>query len=225
MYHHHPYDTFGGVFVPHFLLSSRRISLGAKLLYALLATRIDLRGESLLNHDLLACEMGVAEAVVLSLSDELSAAGVIQIWQDPAGTKTLRCQFPPGVWQREEEEPERQLSESLKAETNTAPRLLRLPVFATAEPTTPAGSPKFMETERQPESMRAEAHDRRNKRSRRPAFPSRSAPITPERDSSKEAISRTLLRWGPRCGNQENTTRKSCSGSRAKKPTRALPDQ
>lgn len=163
MNQHHPYDTFGGVFIPHFLLSSRRLSLGAKLLYALLATRTDVRGESLLNHDLLASEMGVADAVVLSLADELSAAGVVQIWQDPAATKTLRCQFPPDAWQQDDS-PEQLLAETAEPATRTAPRLLRLPIFTAAELAAPAGDQKFPEPDPKLGKARIEARARQSKK-------------------------------------------------------------
>ena len=89
-----PYYTYAGVFVPHRLLSARRLSHGAKLIYALLASRADLRGVSLLNPTLLAVETGESEEGVSALVGELESARMIKLQHDPAGTEFMHCHFP-----------------------------------------------------------------------------------------------------------------------------------
>ena len=119
-----PYDTFGGVFMPHFVLSSHRVSPAAKILYSLLASSADIRGESLLNPVLLAAKMGVEEGDVRQLADELSNARLIKVRQDPVGTEFLNCHFPPNAWQNDKQPLK---EEEIEATPKTAPRLLKLP--------------------------------------------------------------------------------------------------
>jgi hypothetical protein len=118
-----PYVTFAGVYVPHFVLSSHRVSPAAKILYALLAAGADIRGESLLSPALLAAKMGVDEEAVLQLMDELGNARLIKVRQDPAGTEFLYWYFPPNAW-RKDNLPcnEKSKDTALKA----TPRLLKL---------------------------------------------------------------------------------------------------
>jgi hypothetical protein len=76
-HHYNPYHVHGGVFVPHYLLSSGEISHGAKLVYALLAQGADRRGEALLNVQLLAAEMGEKEEQVFRFMNELDVARLV----------------------------------------------------------------------------------------------------------------------------------------------------
>jgi hypothetical protein len=128
-----PYDTFAGVFVPHFVLSSRRVSPAAKILYALLASGADVRGESLLNPVLLAAKMGVEEGGVLKLVDELVSAWLIKVRQDPVCAEFLSCHFLSNAWQKDIQPPNDGEKESAP---RTAPRLLKL-----SAPTTERSAP------------------------------------------------------------------------------------
>ncbi|HKC65439.1 MAG TPA: hypothetical protein VKB86_17490 [Pyrinomonadaceae bacterium] len=124
MNHLNPYDTFAGVFVPYFVLSSPHVSPAAKILYSLLASMADIRGESILNPALLAAKMGVEEEIVLQLVEELSSTRLLKVSQDPAGTEFLICHFPPNAWQKDK----RNLNEVATQEHSMAtPRLLKLP--------------------------------------------------------------------------------------------------
>src|SRR5215210_1716859 len=117
-----PYDTFAGVFVPHFVLSSRRVSPAAKILYALLASGADVRGETLLNPVLLVAKMGVGEGGVLKLVDELVNARLIKVRQDPACAEFLSCLFLPDAWDKDT--PPLADAENERAPGMAAPRLL-----------------------------------------------------------------------------------------------------
>jgi len=141
-----PYDTFAGVYLPHFVLSSHRVSAAAKILYALLGAGADIRGESLLNPALLAAKMGVAEEAVLNLVDELSNARLIKVSQDPAGTEFLCCHFPPNAWQKNSlpcAENQSQTGPKL------APLLLKLPTTAAEGEATQLFSAHETQTENQ----------------------------------------------------------------------------
>lgn len=100
-HHYNPYHVHGGVFVPHYLLSSAEISPGAKLVYALLAQSADRRGEALLNARLLAAEMGEREEQVFRFTNELDVAGLIRTQRHPAGTEFVRCFFTRPAWVEE----------------------------------------------------------------------------------------------------------------------------
>ncbi len=82
------------------MLSPHRVSLGAKVLYALLAAGADLRGEAILNPLHLAAKLGVDAAAIGGLAHELGRAGLIKVRHDPAGTDFLSCYFPPNAWQK-----------------------------------------------------------------------------------------------------------------------------
>lgn len=96
--HYNPYHLHGGVFVPHYLLSSSGLSHGAKLLYALLASKADSRGEVLLNVALMTAELGEEEYNVFRLMNELDIGGFIHTERHPAGTQFIRCFFPQPAW-------------------------------------------------------------------------------------------------------------------------------
>jgi hypothetical protein len=97
-HHYNPYHVHGGVFVPHYLLSSGEISPGAKLVYALLAQSADRRGEALLNVQLLAAEMGEREEQVFRFMNELDVARLVRTQRHPAGTEFVRCFFNRPAW-------------------------------------------------------------------------------------------------------------------------------
>jgi hypothetical protein len=150
-----PYDTFAGVFLPHFVLSSHRVTAAAKILYALLAAGADIRGESLLNTALLAAKMGVDEEAVLHLMDELGNARLIKVRQDPAGTEFLCCHFPPNAWQKDN----LLCGERNKdTATRTTPRLLKLST-TTVEGTDSAGNQSLPDHEPQLEKQAADGAD------------------------------------------------------------------
>lgn len=128
MNHLDPYDTFAGVFIPHFVLSSRLVSPAAKILYALLASGADIRGETLLNPVLLAAKMGVEEGGVLKFVDELISVRLIKVRQDPACAEFLSCHFLPNAWRKDFPPPADGENESVP---RTSPRLLRLPAPTT----------------------------------------------------------------------------------------------
>lgn len=124
MDNYNPYYTYGGVFVPHCLLSASKISHGAKLLYALIASRADLRGSSLLNLLLLGAEMGESEAGVLDLLGELENTLMIKLQHDPSGTEFLYCYFSHKTWQRGPQPDDYEFDRKAQA-AETVPRLLR----------------------------------------------------------------------------------------------------
>lgn len=95
---YNPYHLYGGVFIPHHLLSSNKLSAGAKLLYALLAARIDGRGETLLNISWAAAELGAEEHEVLRLMNELDTGHLISTQRHVLGTEFIRCFFPRPAW-------------------------------------------------------------------------------------------------------------------------------
>lgn len=103
--HYNPYHVHGGVFVPHYLLSSNEISAGAKLVYALLAQGADRRGEALLNARLLAAETGEGEEQVFRFMNELDVAGLIRTQRHPAGAEFVRCFFTRPAWAEEGRQP------------------------------------------------------------------------------------------------------------------------
>ncbi len=125
-----PYGTFAGVFVPHFVLSSRRVTPAAKILYALLASGADICGESLLNPVLLAAKMGVEERVVLKLVDELVSARLIKARQDPACAELLGCHFLPNAWQKDTQPLADRKGEAMP---KTVPRLVKSPASTTGK--------------------------------------------------------------------------------------------
>jgi hypothetical protein len=96
--HYNPYHLHSGVFVPHYLLSSSGMSHGAKLLYALLASKADSRGEVLLNVALMIAELGEEEHNVFRLMNELDTGRFIHTERHPAGTRFVRCFFPQPAW-------------------------------------------------------------------------------------------------------------------------------
>ena len=97
-HHYNPYHVHGGVFVPHYLLSSSDLSAGAKLVYALLAQGADRRGEALLNARLLAAETGEGEEQVFRFMNELDVVGLVRTHRHPAGTEFVRCFFTRPAW-------------------------------------------------------------------------------------------------------------------------------
>jgi hypothetical protein len=96
--HYNPYHLYGGIFVPHHLLSSVKLSAGAKLLYSLLAARADSRGETLLNISWAAAALGTEEHQVLRLMNELDTLHLIGTQRHVLGTEFIRCFFPLPAW-------------------------------------------------------------------------------------------------------------------------------
>ena len=87
-------DAFAGVFVPHFVSSIKGLSHGAKILYSLLRSQSDRRGETLLNAPLATAIMGEEEKLVYRLLAELETGGFVLTVRHPLGTEFVRCSFP-----------------------------------------------------------------------------------------------------------------------------------
>ena len=80
-----------GVFVARWLLSRAELSPGAKLVYALLAQKVNAGGAVRLNLCDLAGEVGVEEQQVATLLLELEERDLIGIQSHPVGANFLRC--------------------------------------------------------------------------------------------------------------------------------------
>lgn len=93
-----PHFLHSGVFVPHYILSSKRISHGAKLVHQILAGRANTSGRILSRVDSLALEIGEENDKVLEYLHELEKTEHIKIlWRSP-NSNLLRFSFTRPNW-------------------------------------------------------------------------------------------------------------------------------
>jgi hypothetical protein len=93
-----PYWLQNGIFLPYYLLSSRDISHGAKLLYRVLEEHVDQKGETSVPLSLPAKILGTNQKNIRAMSRELAEARLIELRHHPADTQFLRCLFLRPAW-------------------------------------------------------------------------------------------------------------------------------
>lgn len=96
--HFNPYDHLAGCFVPHWLLSLKGLSPGAKLCYSVLAQQCSKGGTAQLNLPLLAASAGEAVAEVVLRLQELERVGLVTTSRGNSNTEDVRVHFPPPFW-------------------------------------------------------------------------------------------------------------------------------
>jgi predicted transcriptional regulator len=101
------FHQFAGCFMPHGLLSIRKLSAGAKVCYAALAQQANARGMTQLNLPLLASSIGESEANVVRYLIELEEAGLIESSRGNVNKEDVRFSFPRHPWQAIRSESER----------------------------------------------------------------------------------------------------------------------
>lgn len=95
---------FAGCFVPHGLLSLKKLSAGAKLCYSLLAHQANARGATQLNLPILAASLGESEANVVRYLIELEEMRLIESSRGNVNKEDVRILFPQHPWREENAE-------------------------------------------------------------------------------------------------------------------------
>ena len=94
------FHQFAGCFVPHGLLSLRKLSAGAKICYAVLAQQTNVRGIAQLNLPMLASSIGESEGNIVRYLTELEEATLIESSRGNVNKEDVRISFPRHPWLR-----------------------------------------------------------------------------------------------------------------------------
>ncbi|MGA9995967.1 MAG: hypothetical protein WBP93_11170 [Pyrinomonadaceae bacterium] len=92
------FHQFAGCFVPHGLLSLKRLSAGAKICYSLLAQQANARGATQLNLPILTSSLGESEANVVRYLIELEETRLIESSRGNVNKEDVRILFPRHPW-------------------------------------------------------------------------------------------------------------------------------
>jgi hypothetical protein len=89
---------FAGCFIPHGLLSLKKLSAGAKLCYTVLAQQVNSRGIAQLNLPMLAGSIGESEGNIVRYLIELEESGLIEASRGNVNKEDVRISFPRHPW-------------------------------------------------------------------------------------------------------------------------------
>lgn len=92
------FHQFAGCFVPYGLLALKRVSLGAKVCYSLLAQQANALGITQLNIPLVATALGEPELSIIRYLQELEQIRLIESSRGNANKEDVRISFPRHSW-------------------------------------------------------------------------------------------------------------------------------
>ena len=93
------FDQFAGCFIPHGLLSLKKLSAGAKICYSLLAQQANTRGVAQLNLPMLAVSLGETEGNIVRYLTELEEKHLIKSSRGNANKEDVRIIFQRQQWE------------------------------------------------------------------------------------------------------------------------------
>lgn len=119
------FNQFAGCFIPHGLLSLRRVSGGAKLCYSMLAQQASARGTTQLNLQMLASSLGESVADIIRYLTELEESKLILSSRGNVNKEDVRIFFPHHPWLAGYPEPLRDsfVPAQVNPHTGTQPQL------------------------------------------------------------------------------------------------------
>jgi len=92
------FHQFAGCFIPYGLLSLKRLSVGAKVCYSLLAQQANARGTTQLNLAILVASLGESEANIVRYLTELEEMRLIESSRGNVNKEDVRISFPRHPW-------------------------------------------------------------------------------------------------------------------------------
>lgn len=95
---YNPTLVLRGVFIPLWLLVRPEIEHGAKLVYSLLAQRVNPKGVSRIYVPALATELGDEESAATRYINELESYRLIEIRKQRTDPEVLECSFREHLW-------------------------------------------------------------------------------------------------------------------------------